>query len=673
MLPRSFRTRRAHSLSRLGRKSKPLLTVQQLRAPRGVMHTGGARPAGASVVRTSSRAAEMQKKVRAQRALLGDGSGGPGATAGDPAGCRSAMALGHGFPAGRDPGGLLSPVSSIGVKLDSLHHWNGTPGAPAGHPAAIEGAHVPNSAMIERRAEPSSMSFSPGTAEQAHELRPSGYYPPTTVAPGSRGNVERDLEPVRSNDGMSFADMLARNGGANPSRTQPPSRAAPLGRILPDFQLSTFEFPHAFSTHFVTHPPARPPTDPRPPDRASPSGDPAPEGTEHPGAKRKAAAIGDTESPHLHSPPYSSVIRRVDSRDDRMCTPSTAASSPMDAREHFGTQSGGTGGTHAGGGGGWSGDGTLGCGRNTAVHGAFSPLQEGPESILPCVVDAEHGLPHVLDETLARVLQQCAAGAMRAHVIDCRYPHEFDAGHVRGAVNVHEPAALQRYLCAVLAEDADRAQFLLTHHSSGVDGAHDDDTVRRSLMAHAQNSAFILYCDFSGERAPRMWRHVRNLDRRDHVMDYPSLSFPHMYVLRGGYASFASRVDLRGWCTGPHLRVDDPGAVELSRRCASGLRNCWRVAGMSKGIGDVRRVGEDAPPTGGLGGRGDEDGSGFGFGGTGGIGGGGTSRVRSRVFGRDDDAFDEEGEQPYGRIGGWRGRWEMRDEPTECFDDDMRE
>ena len=37
------------------------------------------------------------------------------------------------------------------------------------------------------------------------------------------------------------------------------------------------------------------------------------------------------------------------------------------------------------------------------------------------------------------------------------------------------------------------------------------------------------------------------------------------------------------------------------------------------------------------------------------------------------DAFDEEGEQPYGRIGGWRGRWEMRDEPTECFDDDMRE
>ena len=114
-------------------------SVQQLHARRGVTHTGGARPAGASVVRTSSRAAEMQKKVRAQRALLGGGGEGSTGGPGDP-GCRSAMALGY---AGHDPGGLLSPVSSIGVKLDSLHHWNGTPGAPAGHPAAIDGARVP--------------------------------------------------------------------------------------------------------------------------------------------------------------------------------------------------------------------------------------------------------------------------------------------------------------------------------------------------------------------------------------------------------------------------------------------------------------------------------------------------------------------------------------------------
>ena len=199
----------------------------------------------------------MQKKVRAQRALLG--GGGEGSTGG-PGDLRSAMALGY---AGHDPGGLLSPVSSIGVKLDSLHHWNGTPGAPAGHPAAIDGARVPNSAMIERArlAEPSSVSFSPGTAEQAHELRPSGYFPPTTVAPATRGNVERDLEPVRSNDGMSFADMLARNGGANPSATnrRPAARRPSSGASSQIFNSQRSSFPTRFSTHH--HPSISPPAD----------------------------------------------------------------------------------------------------------------------------------------------------------------------------------------------------------------------------------------------------------------------------------------------------------------------------------------------------------------------------------------------------------------------------
>ena len=222
------------------------------------------------------------------------------------------MALGH----GHDPGGLLSPVSSIGVKLDSLHHWNGTPGAPAGHPAAIDGARVPNSAMIERArlAEPSSMSlsFSPGTAEQAHELRPSGYYPPTTVAPATRGNVERDLEPVRSNDGMSFADMLARNGGANPSRTQPPSRAAPLTRILPDFQFSTFELslPTQFSTrHFPSiHLPAHRLTlRARLPQATPPRSN---RNIQAPSARRPRSADPNPRSPRRPTPPSSAEWTR---------------------------------------------------------------------------------------------------------------------------------------------------------------------------------------------------------------------------------------------------------------------------------------------------------------------------------------------------------------------------
>ena len=60
-------------------------------------------------------------------------------------------------------------------------------------------------------------------------------------------------------------------------------------------------------------------------------------------------------------------------------------------------------------------------------------------------------------------------------------------------------------------------------------------------------------------------------------------------------------------------------------------------------------------------------GSGFGFGGTGGIGGGGTSRVRSRVFGRDGV---RRGGTAYGRIGAGAvgGRWGRA---HGCFDDDI--
>ena len=163
----------------------------------------------------------MQKKARARRAILG---GDSDATAGACAARANAdpMTLRH----QRDQATLLSPVSSIGVKLDSLCHWNGTPGAPVGHPRAMDAAN-PGAMFIERaRVNPESSS-GPPTAEQTVEARPAGYYPPTTVAPASRrGHVERDLAPIRSNNGLSFADMLARNGGTRPdadARHHPPS------------------------------------------------------------------------------------------------------------------------------------------------------------------------------------------------------------------------------------------------------------------------------------------------------------------------------------------------------------------------------------------------------------------------------------------------------------------
>ncbi|XP_073648826.1 M-phase inducer phosphatase 2 isoform X2 [Tursiops truncatus] len=46
----------------------------------------------------------------------------------------------------------------------------------------------------------------------------------------------------------------------------------------------------------------------------------------------------------------------------------------------------------------------------------------------------------------------------------------------------------------------------------------------------------VFHCEFSSERGPRMCRFIRERDRASN--DYPSLYYPEMYILKGGYKEF---------------------------------------------------------------------------------------------------------------------------------------
>ncbi|XP_029142636.1 M-phase inducer phosphatase 1-like [Protobothrops mucrosquamatus] len=46
----------------------------------------------------------------------------------------------------------------------------------------------------------------------------------------------------------------------------------------------------------------------------------------------------------------------------------------------------------------------------------------------------------------------------------------------------------------------------------------------------------VFHCEFSSERAPRMCRFVRERDRLGN--QYPSLHYPELYILKGGYKDF---------------------------------------------------------------------------------------------------------------------------------------
>lgn len=93
-------------------------------------------------------------------------------------------------------------------------------------------------------------------------------------------------------------------------------------------------------------------------------------------------------------------------------------------------------------------------------------------------------------------------------IIDSRYPYEFEAGHIRGAVNLFTKESLVEWCFS------------------------SPNRPRPSLL--------IFHCEFSSERGPNMLRFLRSHDRdlnRDH---YPSLFFPELYILDGGYKKFFS-------------------------------------------------------------------------------------------------------------------------------------
>lgn len=185
-----------------------------------------------------------------------------------------------------------------------------------------------------------------------------------------------------------------------------------------------------------------------------------------------------------------------------------------------------------------------------------TPAAAGPCAMIPSALDAALGLPMIDGGTLCSLLANRLAsgsGAPEVCVIDCRFPYEYAGGHVRGAVNMYLPHRVQTFLTSVAAMSA--------------------------------NIIFVFYCEFSSERAPRMWRHVRNLDRRDHVSSYPALAFPHAFVLAHGFSQF---IEAHGeWCDGGLVKMSDVKFTNSCREYLAQSRHCWFLAQSAKSMRDV--------------------------------------------------------------------------------------
>lgn len=132
--------------------------------------------------------------------------------------------------------------------------------------------------------------------------------------------------------------------------------------------------------------------------------------------------------------------------------------------------------------------------------------------LLPRCKSRKHpDLACISPETLVKVLRNDFTSEIEnLNIIDCRYPYEYEGGHIESAKNLYT-----------------RSQVYDAFFRQKIESK---DSNKRNI--------FIFHCEFSSERAPSLLRFFRSEDRSINEKNYPNLHYPEIYLLEGGYKAF---------------------------------------------------------------------------------------------------------------------------------------
>ncbi|KAJ1906023.1 m-phase inducer phosphatase [Coemansia sp. IMI 209127] len=139
----------------------------------------------------------------------------------------------------------------------------------------------------------------------------------------------------------------------------------------------------------------------------------------------------------------------------------------------------------------------------------FSPsARSQPEChLLPCTTAATDSIMRIEAQTASELLAGRFNNLYDETIfVDCRFPYEYEGGHIAGAVNAPTPEALEKMFLERPISD------------------------RRVVV--------VLHCEYSIQRAPSLASHLRRRDREVNMHRYPHLHYPEIYVLKGGYRNF---------------------------------------------------------------------------------------------------------------------------------------
>lgn len=180
-----------------------------------------------------------------------------------------------------------------------------------------------------------------------------------------------------------------------------------------------------------------------------------------------------------------------------------------------------------------------------------SPQQQTPSIATAATATAPLGacmLPAISVDATAHLLLGnraflCGTDDADIHVIDCRFPYEFNGGHIAGAVNLFTKRDAEHYFFG---------------------GMGQRPTVPPPSSAQ-RKQVFLFHCEFSSHRGPALLRHVRAIDRRINSQRYPHMSFPDLYLIAGGYVAFCERFAPESAARG-RRRVNVEGGATPPRR-----------------------------------------------------------------------------------------------------------
>jgi M-phase inducer tyrosine phosphatase len=156
----------------------------------------------------------------------------------------------------------------------------------------------------------------------------------------------------------------------------------------------------------------------------------------------------------------------------------------------------------------------------------FSPREGSPPSprqihIVPTLALTGQ-IPRISPGTLSDILSGVYDNHFdELYIIDCRYGYEYQGGHIRNAIHVSE----------------------------------SDVLIGGFFQSPIPDALIVFHCEFSHNRGPQLAGLFRELDRDANKLKYPSLYYPNVYILDGGYRQFYA--EYPEMCDGAYMRMLD--------------------------------------------------------------------------------------------------------------------